>query len=94
MSVTKISMHVQLQTSIKQFIQKRNRINVIYVAKTSVTGFILWFIGEFMLERNHINVIYVAKPLVKMHTLQFTREFILEFSSVPLLSRVQLFATP
>ena len=46
--------------------------------RTSVTSFILWFIGEFILEENHINVIYVAKPLVKMHTLQFIREFILE----------------
>ena len=62
------------------------------MAKPSVTGFILRFIGEFilerkhtlefiwefMLERNRINVMYVAKPLVKMHTLQFIREFILE----------------
>ena len=48
------------------------------MAKPSVTGFILRFIGEFILERNHINVMCVDSALLKMHTLEFIWEFMLE----------------
>ena len=46
--------------------------------RTSVTSFILWFIGEFILEENHINVIFVAGALLRMQTLEVIRELILE----------------
>ena len=48
------------------------------MAKPSVTGFILRFIGEFILERNHINVMCVDSALLKMHNLEFIWEFMLE----------------
>ena len=58
--------HVQHEMPIRQFIQMRKHVNVLYVAKSSVPGVTLQFIRELILERNHINVMYVARPLIKL----------------------------
>ena len=68
MNIAKLLVHIQPLLTIRQFIQERNHINVVYVAKPSVTGLILQFTGEFILDTNLTCVMSVAKLLVHIQT--------------------------
>ena len=64
MSVEKPLITAQTSLDIRKFIQERNYINVICVAKSSVVIQTLQFIGGFILGRNLINVMSVARSFV------------------------------
>ena len=58
--------HVQPELPIRQLIQERNHINMMYMAGASFEMMNLETIGEFILERNIRDVTVVRNILVQM----------------------------
>ena len=61
-------MTMQPMQFIREIIQEKNHISVIYVAAALNEIHLFKFITEFTLERDHINVMYVATALNRIHT--------------------------